>query len=263
MQIQQLLYTRKRQLEDALSAYSITVASAPKGSLISQKIKGKWQYYQKKYIDKKPEMRYLGSGEMHIAAKLAEKVFARKRLSAVNAELKSINAFLENYDPEHLNSIVSKINPGVLKLLEPVSDIDYILDSSWKNPVNQHFSMFSEHLKLKTQKGDLVRSKSELMIADTLFILKLLYQYEKALHLSCGKTFYPDFTIIGCDNNVYYWEHVGRLDDPEYLANFIKKMYYYSLDGIIPGKNLILTFENSEYPLSPTLINQMAEYYLL
>jgi len=47
----------------------------------------------------------------------------------------------------------------------------------------------------RTERGDLVRSKSELVIADKLYARDIEYAYEQPFVLPNGKTRYPDFTI--------------------------------------------------------------------
>ena len=67
-------------------------------------------------------------------------------------------------------------------------------------------------LKHRTRKGDSVRSKSEVVVADILHTLGISYQYEEPLlSRSDPKDFrLPDFTA-SFDGDVYYWEHLGML----------------------------------------------------
>ena len=57
----------------------------------------------------------------------------------------------------------------------------------------RHF--LEDGLILRTERGDLVRSKSELVIADKLFARGIDYGYEQPLELEGGRIRYPDFTI--------------------------------------------------------------------
>ena len=86
----------------------------------------------------------------------------------------------------------------------------------------------------RTERGDLVRSKSELVIADKLYGEGVEYAYEKPLVIS-GRTYYPDFTIEDDASGItYYWEHLGMLDDPGYRARWERKREDYLADGIVP-----------------------------
>lgn len=58
----------------------------------------------------------------------------------------------------------------------------------------------------RTERGDLVRSKSELVIADKLHARAIDYAYEQRLILGEGRVRYPDFTIADHASGVtYYW----------------------------------------------------------
>lgn len=85
----------------------------------------------------------------------------------------------------------------------------------------------------KTERGDLVRSKSELVIADKLHSRGVDYAYEKELVLPDGKTFRPDFTIVDHAMGItWYWEHLGLLHVPHYKNRWDYKKAAYSTAGI-------------------------------
>ncbi len=91
-----------------------------------------------------------------------------------------------------------------------------------------------ESLIHRTERGDLVRSKSELVIADKLFARGIDYAYEQPLVLPDGRVRYPDFTITDHARGVtFYWEHLGLLDDPGYRARWEKKRSEYVAASIL------------------------------
>ncbi|MYD97497.1 MAG: AAA family ATPase [Gammaproteobacteria bacterium] len=95
-----------------------------------------------------------------------------------------------------------------------------------------------EGLVHRTERGELVRSKSELVIADKLYARGIDYAYEQPLTLSSGRTKYPDFTIVDDALGVtFYWEHLGMLDDPGYRARWYAKRTEYLKCGISPHEN--------------------------
>lgn len=76
---------------------------------------------------------------------------------------------------------------------------------------------------------------------------KILYQYERPLYLKGFGTVHPDFTFLSRETGEeIYWEHDGRMDDPIYAQNAVKKIQAYEENGIYPGERLILTFETSK-----------------
>ncbi|MBR5979194.1 MAG: ATPase, partial [Oscillospiraceae bacterium] len=54
-----------------------------------------------------------------------------------------------------------------------------------------------------------------------------------------------------------YLEHFGLMDDDEYRDNCFRKLDEYRINGIYPGKNLIMTFESSQNPLDIKGIRMM------
>lgn len=87
----------------------------------------------------------------------------------------------------------------------------------------------------RTERGDLVRSKSEIVIADKLFARGVDYAYEQPLILPNGRVRYPDFTIADHARGVtYYWEHLGLLQDPGYRARWESKRSEYFAADIVP-----------------------------
>ncbi len=99
--------------------------------------------------------------------------------------------------------------------------------------VNAHQRFLEEGLIHRTERGDLVRSKSELVIADKLYARGIDYAYEQRLVLPNGRTRYPDFTIADDARGViFYWEHLGMLDNQGYRARWEKKRGEYLECGI-------------------------------
>ena len=71
--------------------------------------------------------------------------------------------------------------------------------------VNGSEKFLEERLIHRTKRGDLVRSKSEVIIANELLAQGVdRYEYEAALTLPNGQTRYPDFTIVDDDTGARY-----------------------------------------------------------
>ena len=104
--------------------------------------------------------------------------------------------------------------------------------------VNTQQRFLEEGLIHRTERGDLVRSKSELVIADKLHARGIDYAYEQPLVLANGRTRYPDFTIEDHARGVsFYWEHLGMLDDSGYRARWDGKRTEYLECGIGPHED--------------------------
>ena len=91
----------------------------------------------------------------------------------------------------------------------------------------------------------MVRSKSEVIIANMLFEREIAFEYEKPLYARDGSFYLPDFTILWRGER-YFWEHLGLLVREEYRNKWATKRAWY--DEHFPGR-LITTEESGN--LSP------------
>lgn len=126
---------------------------------------------------------------------------------------------------------------------------------------------FLEHKLIHaTRRGDLVSSKSEIVIADILHELEqdghLRFTFEKPRILG-GIQRWPDFTIeVGSE--VWYWEHCGMLDQRSYRERWERKKAGYAAEGITiwsdanPDGRLIVTDDSGGAGLDSGALNDLA-----
>ena len=86
----------------------------------------------------------------------------------------------------------------------------------------------------------MVRSKSEVIIANMLFDREIAFEYEKPLYARDGSFYLPDFTILWRGER-YFWEHLGLLLREEYRNKWALKRAWY--DKHFPGR-LVMTEES-------------------
>lgn len=100
-------------------------------------------------------------------------------------------------------------------------------------PVEVGGSFLEDRLIHRTSRGEAVRSKSEVIIANLLHAKGIDYHYEHPLELG-GVFKYPDFTIEDDDTGItYYWEHCGLLHDAAYRRRWEEKQQWYREQGIL------------------------------
>lgn len=104
-----------------------------------------------------------------------------------------------------------------------------------------------------TSEGVRVRSKSELIIAELLYIQDIPFRYEEMLTIA-NRKFAPDFTILREDGALVYWEHCGMPNNPAYMASHKDKLSKYEAAGIVPWKNLIITYDEPDGTLNIGII---------
>lgn len=120
----------------------------------------------------------------------------------------------------------SEINKRMTNLFVPSAPVEI--------KVRNKSVFLDEKLIYLTENGDLVRSKSEWIIADKLKAAGINYQYEQPIVLD-GVVRLPDFTIRDEDaGTVWYWEHNGMLADDEYRKRWERKEIAYRKAQILP-----------------------------
>lgn len=193
---------------------------------------------------------YLPKSEKNQAKILAEKHLIETRLKANLDELEATEKYLKM-------SIDSTM--AVSDLLAPDSKYsDLLCDkyktnlsilSEWEDAVFDTNTGYTEHLTIYSPTGNVVRSKSEMMIDMYLADHNAVYRYESKLELADGSFLFPDFTVLQKNGSKKYWEHCGRMDSPQYVDQFLKKIDVYEKNGIYVNESLFLTFETQSAPL--------------
>lgn len=125
-------------------------------------------------------------------------------------------------------SNIRNINSSIFEF-NPLPDDLFALTSSW----------YEDGKVISTLSKYFVRSKSEMNIANILYLNQIPFIYEELKFAPDGSMYLPDFTIFW-QGKEYFWEHVGRLDLPKYKKHWEEKQLWY--DKHFPGQ-LITTFE--------------------
>lgn len=235
----------------------------PEGKIHVVKRKEEVQFYHRTRSDDKSGS-YISKKEQQKIKALLQKDYDEKILQLINQEIKTLEKLLK------LNKgIVGRIraifsgNPiEIKKMLTPfdMSDEDYAI--MWQSDKYIGKGMDGITPQFITEKGEAVRSKSELNIANALYRMNIPYKYECPMILSNGRTIYPDFTVldIARRRNVY-WEHRGMMDDREYSKSSVQRLREYAKEDIYCGDNLIISEETSAFPLGTLEIERMIRHY--
>ena len=120
---------------------------------------------------------------------------------------------------------------------------------------------FEEKLIHKTIRGEMVRSKSEVIVANILDKMQIEYFYEEPLNVS-GRTYIPDFTLR-YQGKTAYLEHLGMLRDKSYKKRWDEKRANYESAGISETLgNLIITEDGLDGSLDATLIENKIQTWI-
>ena len=247
---------RKSLLKDVIRKKTNSLKNAPPGNL---KICGK-SYYT--YLEGSRKCTYLSRKDSDQIKRLAQKSYDLEILRLACAELSS----LENgriYEGETFEEVFPRLNQKRQALVIPVVLTDKMYTEAWESRPYEKRGFKEGTFGYKTEKGDLVRSKSEVIIANCLFHCHIPYLYEFPVTLASGRIFHPDFSILDIKNRkTLYWEHFGMMDKPEYADNATAKLNELAKSGIHIGDNLLITMETSKIPLDTETIYAIIRPYL-
>lgn len=235
----------------------------PEGTLRLSKSQGCVQYY---HCTKGAPHNgsYIHKNDIELAKQLAQKSYDEKIFDYSQKAIKYIDRLLSCYKDDKIAEIYASEHIERQKLITPVElAYDQKLEK-WLEKPYQGKGFADGAPVILTNSGIRVRSKSEKILADYFDSIGLAYKYECPISLKGYRTVYPDFTFLSKrTGKETYWEHEGMMDNPDYARTAVQKIELYEKNGIIPGENLILTFETSLSAINTELIKIMVQRYLL
>lgn len=256
--IYQRMLQESKRLEAKIRDIERQIQLLPEGKLICAQYgnNSKWFHsdgHKKQYIKKK---------DKQLAEQLAYKKYLTSLLEDLSNEHRAISFYLRHHQKEI---------PKSQQLLETSQEYKKLISSyfipmkeelyQWTQELYEKNPYHPERANQRTSAGVYVRSKSEVLIATYLHMNQIPFRYECALSLG-GMTYYPDFTIRHPKTGeVYYWEHFGMMDSPDYVKKTCEKIHTYTIHGIVPSIRLITTYETQECPLSTEMIEREIAYY--
>lgn len=266
---------RLKNLQTTLMEKEKEINKKLEGHLRIAQRHGRSQFYH--YTESSnPKGRYIPLKEKAFAYKLAQKDYDTEVIILIQKEIDMLQNYLKQTGGGRaISELYDSLCPARRELITPVTLTDEQYAARWQE-VSWAGRPFSPDTPLLyTARGERVRSKSEVIIADTLFRHKIPYRYEFPLTLKridddsyrsdFGKvavTLHPDFLCLNTrTRSEFFWEHFGLMDDPEYSKNAAGKLRLYTENGILPGRNLIITMETkTEPPTAQVLEKLIAEY---
>lgn len=262
----ELLEKRCVQLENAIKFLEESVKKAPAGAI---RIAGKGKNTQFYHIgENTPKTgRYVTKNEFSLAKKIIQADYDKIQIEALNEELSALQKLMAFSQKGKAAKSLSKVNEYRKAIATPatLSDEEYAVQ--WKNMSFRKKSFSSKSADFATSSGQRVRSKSEIIIAQTLEQSEIPFRYEFPIVLELGdcefKEFFPDFYCLNLrTRKEFIWEHFGMMDDPQYAANAVGKLKIYGENGWLPGKNMIISMETRENPVSVKCIKAIIEQIL-
>lgn len=282
----QLHYQKElEELDRIIKCCELSLKKAPEGKLRISNT-GKYpQYYHRKNT-KDINGSYLSKKDYKSIKGLAQKEYDIKLLNIAIKQKELVHKCMMQMGWNNIDNLYLSYPLAKQKYIQPyvLTDEEYV--KQWEEQkANQkqeylrcihsgkctdyevkkfHMMEMSSEEGIKTDRGELVRSKSEKIIADKLYHLDIPYVYEQPLYLKKFGYIFPDFVMLNVrERREYVGEHFGMMDDLEYVDHAMRKIETYIKHDIYIGINLIVTHESKNHPLSIQALEKMVHQFLL
>jgi len=248
--------------------------------IVLKKAKKDIEKYEEKYGDEKlvcsdshkiPQYflngKYVPKSNTSTLEAIAQLDYGRKVEKSVNKKIMILDKAISLYENDNVDSVYTKLCRGRKALVKPytISKEDYI-----ENWLKKEFTPYDRwddvNNEFYTSRGERVRSKSELIIANELLGRGIPYKYEMPLTLLDGEKEYivrPDFTVLHRRTlKEIVIEHLGMMDNQGYYTKNLDKISLYEKNGFLLGKNLLILHETSNNPLNMKVVKKYFDEYL-
>ena len=201
--------------------------------------------------------KYIHKDNTQMIIDLMQKNYLEKVVKSTRKEIAALNSFLKAYPDCIAEDIYDQLTPERQKWVKPIIPTDEQFVAEWQNRPYTPKPFKKGTPYFETLRGERVRSKSEVIIADRLYTSGIPYKYECPLIIG-DEVIYPDFTILRVsDRKILYLEHNGKVGDQEYGDDMVDRINKYSLAGIMQNDKLYFTFESANRPLDVRTLDKM------
>ena len=178
---------------------------------------------------------------------LVGKAYAKRALKIIEHNLRVLGKAQKELLPLSIDSILN----GMAQKYRMVPDKYFYSVRRAKAIKREQYSWAeeaynkSEHMPDSrihtTSRGLEVRSRAELLIAETLYKYDVPFRYEQILCV--GKyDLVPDFTFLDRNDNEFYWEYCGMMDKMDYVDRHLWKRRLFEGVGISEWNDMIYTY---------------------
>lgn len=249
--------SESRRLDEQIKSLQAQLKTFPDGDFYCNKNGNRYKWFR--VINGVKQ--YLKKSDHSLAEQLAIKKYLSLQLEDSLREKTAIDFYLRHHVPAKAEQLLTQ-NSEYQKLLSPHFKLLSEELEEWSKSEFTQCIKYPEGKIHQAPSGNMVRSKSEVLIDMVLYTNQIPFRYECELKLD-DTIIYPDFTIRNPrTGKLYYWEHFGKMDDPVYARNTTLKLNTYISHNIIPDIDLITTYETMDHPLSIQTIDSIITRFL-
>ena len=213
---------------------------------------------------------YLGTADSREVQEIQELHFIEKAAGELEANIKrieTIGRLFRPFDPGTLNRSLPKAYRLSDRQLEQL--VGQSKEKQWfektkrakEEDIKKNGVRYPGGLIQGARDGTLMRSKSEVLIANEMLSRGIDFVYEAPLRV--GKVIlHPDFMFYSEKlGRVVIWEHAGLLADEGYRERFAKKVDVYLKGGYIPCLDVIFTFDTVSGVIDTGMVKKLLDEY--
>ncbi|MDO4745999.1 MAG: hypothetical protein Q4B18_05565 [Bacillota bacterium] len=187
-----------------------------------------------------------------LVQQLARKKYLEKSTKLLAEEIERLNKYLKESIEPTADNVLKMLPRSYSALPEEIFFPKQRKANKWAELPYPQNTLYPEEKIHTTGRGLKVRSKSELFIADKLDMYLLPFQYDGIIYFE-NYAFSPDFMIPTIEG-MKYWEHCGKMAESKYRKRNQWKLTMYDKMGIVPWKNLIITYDSEDGGLNLGII---------
>lgn len=221
---------------------------------------GRKQYYIR---DKSGKEKYIRKDEMPKYIRMPQCEYEMKMLESVSNEIKALEYAIKGGKKFRAEEIYESMSPAKQVMVQPIFPGKEQMVESFLNIEYEKMGFAPNEPEHYAGNGTRVRSKSEIIIYDSLKGANKVFHYEFPLYLKEFGIVHPDFYILNTKTRkIWVWEHLGMLSLEDYRDKNIRKIRAYENNGFFLGDGLIITAETQNVPLNRKQVENYIARYL-
>lgn len=209
-------------------------------------------------------VKYLGKENHPMVQRLKLRDYYTKCLRDLETNIRCLEAVLKNYKPIDPNVRIEHMKKVQAVAVPEIFENAKVIDArAWAAAAYPRIQKHPEHLIHKTMRGEYVRSKSEVIIANALYQAGIPYRYEQITEFA-GIVIAADFIVLSVRHHkLFVWEHFGRMKDPQYQKDYLWKLRQYTKAGFVVGLDLLTTFDDVDGAIDTVTVRRYIEEVIL
>lgn len=233
------------------------LANAPEGYLKSRQRKNGAAFYQGGGNLGRNHVKNI-TGDPALVDRLLQKKLCQEIQRRASKNLQELDRVRQLYEPDHYLDVLPMLSDGYEDAAA------FLRDKKTPESIAQQKIDPKKHIH-ETVCGLLVRSKSEVIIANALAGYGIPFFYERPFPYpdERGVYFEPDFTFDLPNGETKIWEHFGMLNDMNYCIHNARKLNTYQKHDFLIGRSLIITQDDQKGNCSSSFIDKIIQEHLL